>query len=273
MWVLYCIYFMHISHALILLNKMVLLRESINTLLKVVFPCFISQIFLLLIGVMPLVLPLIWLIGFPFQCWLLRVLGNCYFILFLLLSSLKTFGCACFPLLKPYTYHKLQPKSTQCIFLGYPPLSKGYICFDPHSHKIYITPHVIFNESNFPTVPTGHSDSSCSSSSVHLPLDLWISKILSSSSPSSFSSVSDALPSVLSSFPVSHQSSDVSITSTDVPLPSSSSITSSGPTASLSHAEIFDQLSSPLPPSTSSSLPNTHPMLSRSKHGIFKPKA
>ena len=40
-------------HALILLSKMVLLRESISTLLKVVFPCFISQIFLLLIGVMP----------------------------------------------------------------------------------------------------------------------------------------------------------------------------------------------------------------------------
>ena len=42
------------------------------------------------------------------------------------LNSLKTFGCACFPLLKPYTDHKLQPKSTQCIFLGYPHLFKGY---------------------------------------------------------------------------------------------------------------------------------------------------
>ena len=50
-------------------------------------------------------------------------------------------------------------------------------------------------------------------------------------------------------------------------------ITSSGPAASLSHTEISDQLPSPLPPSTSSSLPNTHPMLTRSKHGIFKPKA
>ena len=129
------------------------------------------------------------------------------------LSSLKTFGCACFSLFKPYTDHKLQPKSTQCIFLGYPPLSKGYICFDPHSHKVYITPHVIFNESDFLTIPTGQSDSSSSSSSVHLPLDLWISNLLSSSSPSSFSDVSDAFPSVSSSFPVSHQSSDVSITS------------------------------------------------------------
>ena len=166
------------------------------------------------------------------------------------LSSLKAFGCACFPLLKPYTDHKLQPKSTQCIFLGYPPLSKGYICFDPHSHKVYITPHVIFNESDLPTIPTGQSDSSSSSFSVHLPLDLWISNLFSGSSPSSFSDVSDALSFVSSSFPVSHQSSDISITSTDVPLPSSSPVTSSSPAASLSHTEISNQLPSPLPPYT-----------------------
>ena len=28
------------------------------------------------------------------------------------LQGLKTFGCACFPFLKPYTDNKLQPKST-----------------------------------------------------------------------------------------------------------------------------------------------------------------
>ena len=132
---------------------------------------------------------------------------------------------------------------------------------------------MIFNESDFPTIPTGQSNSSSSSFSVHLPLDLWISNLLSGSSPSSFSDVSDALSSVSSSFPVSHQSSDVSIPSTDVSLPSSSTVTSSGPAASLSHTEISDQLPSPLPLSTSSSLPNTHPMLTKSKHGIFKPKA
>ena len=158
------------------------------------------------------------------------------------LSSLKTFGCACFPLLKPYTDHKLQPKSTQCIFLGYLPLSKGYICFDPNTHKVYTTPYVIFNESDFPTISTRLSDSSCSSSSIHPLLDLWISSLLSSSSPSSFFGVSDAFPSVLSSFPMSHQSSNVFITSTDVSFPSSSPVSSSGPVALPFHAvtEISD---------------------------------
>ena len=42
------------------------------------------------------------------------------------LSYLKTFGCKCFPLLSPYNSHKLQPKTTPCIFLGYPPTTKGY---------------------------------------------------------------------------------------------------------------------------------------------------
>ena len=163
---------------------------------------------------------------------------------------MKTFGCACFPLLKPYTDHKLQPKSTQCIFLGYLSLSKGYIWFDPHTHKVYTTPYVIFNESDFPTISTRLSDSSCSSSSIHPLLDLWISSLLSSSSPSSFFGVSDAFPSVLSSFsvvfdafpsilssfPMSHQSSNVFITSTDVSFPSSSPVSSSGPVALPFHA-------------------------------------
>ena len=33
----------------------------------------------------------------------------------------KVFGCQCFPWLKPYTPHKLAPKSISCVFLGYHP--------------------------------------------------------------------------------------------------------------------------------------------------------
>ena len=64
--------------------------------------------------------------------------------------ALKSFGCACYPFLRPYNKNKLQPRSTTCIFLGYPPLSKGYICLDPTSNKIYIACHVLFNETLFP---------------------------------------------------------------------------------------------------------------------------
>jgi hypothetical protein len=53
-------------------------------------------------------------------------------------------------LLTPYNSNKLQPKTKPCIFLGYPPLSKGYICLDQSTNQIYTSRHVLFNESHFP---------------------------------------------------------------------------------------------------------------------------
>ena len=92
------------------------------------------------------------------------------------LLHLRTFGCTCFPFLKPYNKHKLQPHTTPCIFLGYPAYSKGYICLDPSTLQLYISRHVLFNEYEFlalqttslPAVPS--SDTSSSSSVAH-----WLS--------------------------------------------------------------------------------------------------
>ena len=42
------------------------------------------------------------------------------------LHAFKAFGCACYPYLRPFNQNKLQPRSKPCVFLGYPPLSKGY---------------------------------------------------------------------------------------------------------------------------------------------------
>jgi hypothetical protein len=65
------------------------------------------------------------------------------------ISHIKTFGCICFPYLRPYNTHKLQPRTTPCIFLGYPTHTKGYICLDPKTRRVYISKHVLFNETEF----------------------------------------------------------------------------------------------------------------------------
>ena len=65
-------------------------------------------------------------------------------------NMLRVFGCACWPNLRPYNSHKLQPHSSQCIFLGYSLLHKGYKCLHPPSNCVYISRDVLFNETQFP---------------------------------------------------------------------------------------------------------------------------
>ena len=92
------------------------------------------------------------------------------------LSQLKVFGCACYPHLKPYTPHKLAPRTTECIFLGYPIGTKGYLCLDLLTNHLYTSRHVIFNESKFPfSSLTTHS--STASSSLFSDLS-WFSNML-----------------------------------------------------------------------------------------------
>lgn len=64
--------------------------------------------------------------------------------------KLRTFGCLCYPWLKPYNNSKLDPKSTPCIFLGYSLTQSAYKCLDIKTHRLYISRHVVFDEHTFP---------------------------------------------------------------------------------------------------------------------------
>lgn len=66
------------------------------------------------------------------------------------LSILKVFGCTCYPYLGPYRKDKLSPKSSKCTFIGYSPMHKGYKCYDNSTKKIFISRHVVFEETTFP---------------------------------------------------------------------------------------------------------------------------
>lgn len=64
--------------------------------------------------------------------------------------TLCVFGCACYPYLRPYSLHKLDPRTRQCVMLGYNLNHKGYRCLDPSTRRLYLSHHVIFDESHFP---------------------------------------------------------------------------------------------------------------------------
>jgi hypothetical protein len=65
-------------------------------------------------------------------------------------SSLRVFGCSCFPHLGSYVSDKLSRHSIECVFLGYSSQHKGYHCLDLTTGRVYISRHVIFNEKLFP---------------------------------------------------------------------------------------------------------------------------
>ena len=80
-------------------------------------------------------------------------------------TFLKVFGCECFPYLRPYNHNKLEFRSSKCTFIGYSPVHKGYKCLHP-SGRIYISRHVLFNETSFPFASLSCSCSSSVSSSI-----------------------------------------------------------------------------------------------------------
>jgi transposase InsO family protein len=69
-------------------------------------------------------------------------------------NHLRVFGCLCYPNMQATSKHKLAPRSTACVFLGYPPSHKGYCCLDLSTRRIIISRHVIFDETTFPFAAT-----------------------------------------------------------------------------------------------------------------------
>lgn len=217
-------------------------------------------------------------------------------------ADLRIFGCACYPWLKPYNSQKFQFKYENCIYLGPNPVHKGHKCLSP-SEKLYSSRHVQFDELNFPFAigfgPSKNADAQPSPQIAQwLPRPPWEDSIhwpnnhtsisppplpLPTNGPSIFNPPSSPLP--ISSHPPnsSHSSplpplhlfspnaSPVSPSSSDIPTHSLNSNPPSPAPLSPS-ASASPSLSPPSLPSLPVA-PIGHPMITRAKAGIFKPKA
>jgi hypothetical protein len=63
---------------------------------------------------------------------------------------LCVFGCACYPNIAATVPHKLAPRSTRCVFLGYSADHKGYHCLNLLTNRMIVSRYVVFDEDNFP---------------------------------------------------------------------------------------------------------------------------
>ncbi|WVZ65392.1 LOW QUALITY PROTEIN: hypothetical protein U9M48_014766 [Paspalum notatum var. saurae] len=117
-------------------------------------------------------------------------------------DHLRIFGCACYPNTSATAPHKLAPRSTRCVFLGYSPDHKGYRCFDLTSCRILISRHVVFYESDFP-FSTTFTPASDHELETLFPTDLVVQPplfVCPAGSPPASSDMPRAAP----SFPLRH---------------------------------------------------------------------
>lgn len=166
-------------------------------------------------------------------------------------TKLRVFGCLCYPWLRPYTKHKLEPRSKPCIFLGYSQTQSAYLCLEPSSKRIFISRHVLFHETTFP-----HKNLTPPSPLVSSSATLWFPPLLQVAGHSN--SPSQAVESPLGSDP------------SPTPVPA---ITVAATMEQVTSPDV-DTTSSPYVPPTApvtTTATNKHPMVTRSKNQITKP--
>ena len=212
-------------------------------------------------------------------------------------TSLRVFGSACYPYLRPYTKNKFDPRSLLCVFLGYNEKYKGYRCLYPPTGKVYICRHVLFDELHFPFQNEYASFIPIASSPL---LSAWQQTFMqatqdrgdNSQAPLQQSEIQLTAPVITVmqgctertiAFDAASIGDSVSVPTCSSPpqnnsppsprtpivvTPSSTTSPATSPTDSIFLEDDFPPLQSP---NTASTHNNDHPMITRAKDGIKKP--
>ena len=181
-------------------------------------------------------------------------------------TKLRSFGCLCFPWIKPYNQHKLEPKSKPCIFLGYSLHQSAFLCLEPTSSRIYVSRHVHFVETSYPFISLKTTPSKLKPTFPN-----WCPPVtrisVTPNDPPSSSPPSSQVPSGMDSEPTDPQ--------IHVPTPFSASPVLPQVTepniASSSHTAEPAVASAAAPPEAQAQQRNTHQMQTRAKNKVFKP--
>lgn len=181
-------------------------------------------------------------------------------------STLRVFGTRCYPYTWDTKRNKFDPKSISCVFVGYSDKHKGYRCFDPKTQRMLVTRHVVFDEYMFPYKTKDIS----SHFNVHLTSFL--------ENPPSFSKLPSPMidipmPSQITSPPPCALENNPIVLFPTPPTDQDSFPTSNTDCRAVSlhdNAMAFDD--STINGNCSSTDQNQlHSMVTRAKHGIYKP--
>ncbi|RVW91741.1 Retrovirus-related Pol polyprotein from transposon RE1 [Vitis vinifera] len=180
------------------------------------------------------------------------------------------FGCLCYPWLRPYTSHKLESRSSPCVFVGYSPTQSAYLCLDTSTARLYTSRHVRFVESIFPFV-TSHTSLPRATSST---ISEWCSITLPVVATPSVN-VGSAPPSSLLTPTAPSQSQDPSQNNTTCATPTPEPNNHSSVPVPETKCDCANN--PPLPPTQNDPnqppnlSPSPHVIVTRSKHNIHKP--
>ncbi|KAJ9556147.1 hypothetical protein OSB04_010761 [Centaurea solstitialis] len=208
-------------------------------------------------------------------------------------STFRTFGCRVFPYLRHYSEHKLAPRSLPCVFIGYSSKYKGFRCLDPVTSRIYVSSHAQFDEKMFPfsssTIAEPNPDLPVLTFSDFPILQPTNPPISSCQPPAPTSSPCPLCmdspltpPSIAQSLAPQPTPPTVPAPPTTTPLVSAAHPTSPTVPASPTTTPLFTaaQPTSPTIPAppiiqqppVSAPTNSSHPMITRAKAGIFKPR-